>query len=51
MDNWRPMGVDLVYPEWGGTEINFNLNPIGIKKNYTFGMFANTLAIVMMLVI
>ncbi len=31
------------YPEWGGTEINFNNYPVGIKKRIIpFGMYANT---------
>ncbi len=30
-------------PDWGGTELNFNANPISIKKRVLpFGMFANT---------
>ncbi len=30
-------------PDWGGTELNFNANPISIKKRILpFGMFANT---------
>ncbi|MBK8721711.1 MAG: hypothetical protein IPL95_05390 [Saprospiraceae bacterium] len=28
------VGDDLVFLDWGGTEINFNLNPISIKKNF-----------------
>jgi len=30
------------FPDWGGTEINFNTNPLGIKKRIIpFGMYAN----------
>ena len=30
-------------PDWGGTELNFNANPISIKKRILpFGMFTNT---------
>ncbi|MBK8722666.1 MAG: hypothetical protein IPL95_10470 [Saprospiraceae bacterium] len=37
------VGEDTVFLDWGGTEINFNSNPIGIKKRILpFGMFANT---------